>query len=100
MSNQKVVSASSASPHSSAWITHTWLAFILSVSAIAGGVLFLPVQPWIKGYFGMGVLSTISSTINLSKTIRDVEESKRLVNRADEAKLERLLSEYDPYNKA
>jgi len=45
----------------------------------------------------MGLLFTVGSTINLSKTVRDVEESKRLINRIDEAKLERILSQYDPY---
>ena len=86
--------------HSSAWIAHTWLAFLLSIVATAAGILFLPIEPWIKGYFGMGLLSTVSSTINLSKTIRDVEESKRMINRIDEAKLERLLAEYDPFASA
>lgn len=45
----------------------------------------------------MGILPTVSVTINLSKTIRDVEESKRVINRIDGAKLERLLAEYDPF---
>ncbi|NCQ69093.1 MAG: hypothetical protein GPJ27_04320, partial [Microcystis aeruginosa L111-01] len=52
---------------------------------------------WIKGYLGMGLLFTVGSTINLSKTVRDVEESKRLINRIDEVKLERILTQYDPY---
>ena len=61
------------------------------------GVIYLPVDPWIKGYLGMGLLFTVGSTINLSKTVRDVEESKRLINRIDEVKLERILTQYDPY---
>jgi len=90
---------SSPVAHSTAWIAHTWLAFVLSVSATSAGVLFLPIEPWVKGYFGMGILSTVSATINLSKTLRDVEESKRIINRVDEAKLERLLADYDPFKK-
>ena len=88
-----------APSHSTAWVAHTWLAFVLSISATSIGIVFLPIEPWVKGYFGMGILSTVSSTINLSKTIRDVEESKRIINRVDEAKLERLLADYDPFKK-
>jgi len=75
----------------------TWLSFIVSISATSLGVIYLPVDPWIKGYLGMGLLFSVGSTINLSKTVRDVEESKRLINRIDEVKLERILTQYDPY---
>jgi hypothetical protein len=55
------------------------------------------VNNWIKGYLGMGLFFSVGSTISLSKTVRDVEDSKRILNRVDEAKLERLLAEHDPY---
>lgn len=61
------------------------------------GILYLPVNLWIKGYLGMGVLFSVGSTISLSKTVRDIEESKRMISRLDEAKIERLLAEHDPY---
>ena len=99
MASKNLISNGAAAPHSQAWIAHAWLAFLLSEFAMSAGVLYLPVETWVKGYFGMGLLSTVSATINLSKTIRDVEESKRLINRVDEAKLERLLAEYDPFLK-
>lgn len=83
--------------HTSAWVLQTWLSFILSISAMTIGILYLPVNLWIKGYLGMGMLFSVGSTISLSKTVRDVEESKRVISRIDEAKLERLLAEHDPY---
>lgn len=83
--------------HTNAWVVQTWLSFILSVSAMSIGILYLPVNLWIKGYLGMGVLFSVGSTISLSKTVRDIEESKRMISRLDEAKIERLLAEHDPY---
>ena len=83
--------------HTSAWIAQTWISFIISLSATTLGIVYLPVDGWVRGYLGMGVLFSVGSTISLSKTIRDVEESKRLTSRVDEAKLERLLAEYDPF---
>ncbi len=85
--------------HTSAWIAQTWISFTVSITATAIGIVYMPVNPWMKGYLGMGTLFSIGSTISLSKTIRDVEESKRVLSRLDEAKLEKLLAEHDPYNK-
>ncbi len=85
--------------HTSAWILQTWLAFVLSVSATGIGIFYLPIDGWTKGYLGLGFIFAISSTISLSKTTRDIEESKRIVSRVDEAKLEKLLAEYDPFAK-
>lgn len=82
--------------HSSAWIFQTWLSFILSVSAMSIGILFLPVDNWTKGYMGMGLVFTVGSTISLSKTTRDIHESKKITSRIDEAKVEKMLSDHHP----
>lgn len=91
---------STPATHTNAWIAQTWLSFAISVSATTLGIIYLPVDAWMKGYLGMGTLFSIGSTISLAKTIRDVEESKRITSRVDEAKLERLLAEYDPFKQA
>jgi len=43
----------------------------------------------------MGVAMLIQSCITLTKTIRDMHEGARLVNRIEDAKTERLLMEID-----
>jgi hypothetical protein len=48
-----------------------------------------------KGYFAIGTLMLVQSCITLTKTIRDVQESAKLVNRIEDAKTERLLMEID-----
>ncbi len=89
---------SNQSTHTSAWIAQTWISFFLSISATTIGVMYLPVNVWVKGYLGMGLMFSIGSTVSLSKTVRDIEESKHILARLDEAKLERLLADYDPFN--
>ncbi|MEM9484338.1 MAG: YiaA/YiaB family inner membrane protein [Cyanobacteria bacterium P01_F01_bin.116] len=88
---------SAPSNHTTAWIAQTWLSFVVSISATGIGIFFLPADAWLKGYLGMGLLFSVGSTVSLSKTIRDQEEAKRMISRIDEAKLERLLAEYDPF---
>ncbi|MGB0560764.1 MAG: YiaA/YiaB family inner membrane protein [Spirulinaceae cyanobacterium] len=84
--------------HTNAWIAQTWLSFIIAVVATFAGILYMPGQNnWVKGYLMMGMLFSIGSTVSLSKTLRDLDESKRMISRIDEAKLERLLAQYDPF---
>ena len=81
--------------HSSAWIAQTWMSFIISISATAMGILYLPVDGWIKGFMGMGLTFTVGSTISLTKTQRDIYEAKKLTSKIEEARVERILSEHD-----
>ena len=84
-----------AAQHSSAWITFTYASFIISLAMVAVAVVFLPADIWIKGYLAMGVAMLVQSCTTLTKTMRDVHESARLVNRIEDAKTERLLMEID-----
>jgi hypothetical protein len=85
--------------HSNGWIAQVWISFALSISATTIGILYTPVDNWIKGYLGMGLFFSVASTISLSKTVRDIHESQRIISRVDEAKLEKILAEHDPFKK-
>jgi hypothetical protein len=77
--------------HSSAWITFTYANVVISLVLTVGGLFYLPLDLWIKGYLLMGVTMLVSSTITATKTIRDVQESRKLVNKIEDAKTEQLL---------
>ena len=79
--------------HSNAWVTFTYASFATSAFLVAIGVYFLPVDLWIKGYLAMGIVMLVQSCVTLTKTVRDVHESSRFVNRIEDAKAERLLME-------
>ena len=80
-----------ATQHTSTWVTFTYASFIGALLMVAAGVVLMPMDLWIKGYFAMGIVMLIQSCITLTKTIRDVHESGKLVNRIEDAKAERLL---------
>ncbi|MFP5320325.1 MAG: YiaA/YiaB family inner membrane protein [Acidimicrobiia bacterium] len=82
--------------HSPAWVAVTKLQFGVSVLALTIGLWYLPVEPWIVAYLVMGTLLLVSSTVALTKTLRDLHEGGRLISRVEEAKLERILSQHDP----
>jgi len=81
--------------HSSAWVSFTYASFLGSLVMVAIGILFMPMDLWIKGYFAMGVVMLIQSCITVTKTVRDVDEGNKLVNRIEDAKAERLLMEIE-----
>ena len=81
--------------HSSAWIAQTWLSFFISVSATSIGIIYLPADLWVKGFMGMGLAFTVGSTVSLTKTQRDIHESKKLTFKIEEARVERILTEHD-----
>ena len=83
--------ASNTSTHSAAWIAFTYASFFASVAMVALGILFAPIEIWIKAYFAMGAALVIQSSITMTKTLRDVHESSKLVNRIEDARAEQLL---------
>ena len=84
-----------ASHHSGAWITFTYASFFASVAMVGIGVLFAPIDIWIKAYFAMGAALLIQSCITMTKTLRDVHEGSKLMNRIEDARAERLLMGID-----
>jgi hypothetical protein len=81
--------------HSTAWVVQTWISFILSISATSIGIIQLPVDNWIKSFMGMGLAFSVGSTISLTKTQRDLHESKKLTAMIEEAKVEKILAEHN-----
>lgn len=83
--------------HSPAWVLQTQIAFATSLLSLGIGIAYLPVGPWPRAFLALASLFTVSSSLSLAKTLRDQHESRNVVARVDEAKLERLLTEHDPY---
>lgn len=81
--------------HSSAWIVQSWASFVLSIAAMSVGIVNLPVDNWVKGYMGMGLMFTVGSTLSIAKTTRDLHEERQFLSKVDEARLEKLLAEHN-----
>ena len=81
--------------HSGAWIAFNYANLAVALAMTVGGVFFLPIEVWIKGYMLMGIAMLLSSAVSVTKTIRDVQESSRLLNKIEDAKTEQLLMRMD-----
>jgi hypothetical protein len=92
---QEIVMNQNVQPHSGAWVTFTYASFSASAFMVAIGVYFLPLDLWEKGYLSMGIVMLVQSCVTLTKTVRDMHESGRLVNRIEDAKAERILMDFN-----
>lgn len=80
--------------HSGSWVFFVKVSFAIALLAAAAGVLLAPVDLVLKGYMGISALFLVTTTITLSKTLRDEHEQQRIVNRISEARTHQLLKEY------
>lgn len=80
--------------NSPGWLMFVKASFAASVLGMLAGIMFLPADLHVKGFFAMGTMFLVGSTFTLSKTIRDEFESGKLVNRIADAKTEKILKEY------
>ena len=80
--------------NSSGWIFFVKASFAIALLATGAGVIFSPTDLLLKGYMAISALFLVSTTITLSKTMRDEHEGKRIHNRLSEARAQQLLKEY------
>ncbi len=81
--------------NSPAWVTYTYVSFGAAAAMTALGIWGIPADLWVKGYLGMAVVFLVGTCFTLAKTVRDEHESKRLANRLEDAKTEKLLMGID-----
>ena len=58
---------------------------------------YLPAGGWIRAFLGLDMLYRTTSAFTLAKCIRDNQESRMVTSRVDQARLEKLLAEHDPF---
>ncbi|HEX8346877.1 MAG TPA: YiaA/YiaB family inner membrane protein [Actinoplanes sp.] len=73
------------------------ISFGVSVTAVAVGIAYLPVGAWIRAFLGLGLLYVVTSSFTLAKCVRDQQESTTVVKRVDQARLDKLLADHDPF---
>jgi hypothetical protein len=86
-----------SSKTTSAYVLQSILAFGIALAVVIVGEVNLPIDGWTRAFLGLGTVFLVSSTFTLAKCIRDQQESESVVSRIDQARLERLIAEFDPY---
>ena len=86
--------------NTSAYVAQAAIAFGVSLIGAGAGIIFLPLDIWQRGFLAMSVLFLVTSTFTLAKVVRDQHETATLLGRMDQARLEQLLAEHNPFKSA
>jgi hypothetical protein len=86
-------SPSPAAKNTNAFFAQSALAFGTLIIAI----FYLPADPWPKAFLALGTLFLTTSAFSLAKCVRDAQENQYVVSRIDQARVDRILAEHDPW---
>jgi hypothetical protein len=85
------------SPTTTAFQVQAALSFAVSVIAVGVAIWAMPADPWIRAFLAVGMLYVTTSAFTLAKVVRDNQETSAVLSRVDQARLEKLLAEHDPF---
>lgn len=83
--------------NTNAFFLQAGISFAVALLTMIFAVLYLPVDPWIRAFLGLGVMYLTTSTFTLAKCVRDAQENQTVYARLDQARVERILAEHDPF---
>ncbi|MBU7600792.1 hypothetical protein JGS22_024995 [Streptomyces sp. P38-E01] len=81
-----------------AYFLQAALSFAVALAAVTIGVAYMPMGAWERGFLAIGVLFLVSSSFTLAKCVRDRQEHSQVTTRVDKARLDKLISEHDPFD--
>lgn len=85
------------SKNTNAFYLQSGISFGVALLTMVFAVLYLPVEPWIRAFLGLGTMYLTTSAFTLAKCVRDAQETQSVVSRLDQARVDRLLAEHDPF---
>ena len=85
------------SKNTNAFFVQAGISFGIALLTMIFAVIYLPADPWIRAFLGLGIMYLTTSSFTLAKCVRDAQENQAVHARLDQARVERLLSEHDPF---
>jgi hypothetical protein len=93
-------SVSTTAKNTTAFAAQAAISFGAALFAMLVAIYFMDADPWIKGFLALGTLYLTTSTFTLAKVVRDMQEDSTTVHRLDQARLDKILAQHDPYKSA
>lgn len=86
------------SKNTNAFFLQSGVSFAIALLTMVVAVIYLPVDPWIRAFLGLGTMYLTTSAFTLAKCVRDAQENQSVASRLDQARVDKLLAEHDPFN--
>lgn len=85
-------------PTTAAFFVQSAVAFGVALCALLLGIAKLPVGAWERGFLALGLVFVVSSAFTLAKCVRDRAEVDEMTSKVDRARVDKLLTEQDPFD--
>jgi hypothetical protein len=83
--------------NTTAFAAQATISFAVALLAMLFAVLYLPVDPWVRAFLGLGTLYLTTSAFTLAKVIRDAQDQSTVSTRLDQARVDKILADHDPF---
>ena len=83
--------------NTTAFYAQSAIAFGLALCTMLIAIYYLPYAPWPKAFLALGTVFLTTSSFSLAKCVRDAQESQYVVSRLDQARVDRILADHDPW---
>lgn len=91
------MSTPNTSRNTNAFFLQAGISFAVALLTMVFSVFYLPVDPWIRAFLGLGIMYLTTSAFTLAKCVRDAQENQAVHARLDQARVDKILSEHDPF---
>ena len=91
------MSTPNQSKNTNAFFLQAGVSFAVALLTMIFAIFYLPVDPWIRAFLGLWTMFLTTSSFTLAKCVRDAQEDSYVVSRIDQARVDRILSEHDPF---
>ncbi len=88
------------SSNTTAFFAMSGISFAVALLAMVLAVVNLPVDPWMRAFLALGTLYLTTTAFTLAKCVRDAQESSSVASRLDQARVDKILAEHDPFRVA
>jgi hypothetical protein len=92
------MSTPGASKTTTAFFAQAGLSFAIALFAVILGICYLPVDAWMRAFLAVGTIFLVTASFTLAKCVRDAQETSMVAARLDQARVERILAEHDPFH--
>jgi hypothetical protein len=83
--------------NTNAFFLQAGVSFAVALLTMIVAIFYLPVDPWIRAFLGLGTMFLTTSSFTLAKCVRDAQDDNYVVTRLDQARVDKILAEHDPY---
>lgn len=91
------MSTPTPSKNTNAFFVQGAISFGVALLTMVVAILYLPVDPWIRAFLGLGTMYLTTSAFTLAKCVRDAQENLHVVSRLDQARVDKILAEHDRF---